>query len=65
MINKLQLLAECSNDKTDDNFPLTRIDVVRALIQTSFKDELRFQVRIDLDLHETLISSSCQQIILF
>lgn len=44
MIEKLQNIVEISCDRTDDNAPLTRQDVVRALIQTSFKNELRFQV---------------------
>lgn len=45
MIDRLQNIADCSSNRTDDNAPLTRQDVVRALIQTSFKSELRFQVR--------------------
>lgn len=44
MIDKLQQITEFSG-KNEDNAPLTRQDVVRALIQTSCKSELRFQVR--------------------
>lgn len=46
MIDRLQILVEFSDNRTDDNAPLTRQDVVRALIQTSFKNELRFQVSL-------------------
>jgi BTB/POZ domain-containing protein KCTD9 len=43
MIDKLQQIASTS-DLCDDNGPLGRRDVVKALIQTSNKCELRFQV---------------------
>ncbi|CRL08188.1 CLUMA_CG020834, isoform A [Clunio marinus] len=43
MIVRLQQLADRSNHGIDDNAPLTRQDVVRALTQTSYKCELRFQ----------------------
>lgn len=48
MIDRLQQIADCSSNVTDDNAPLTRRDVVKALIQTSFKSELRFQVAITM-----------------
>lgn len=46
MIDRLQLVAESSCMFSGDNSPLTRQDVIRALIQTSYKNELRFQVMI-------------------
>lgn len=45
MIDKLQHIAEFSG-KNEDSSPLSRRDVVKALIQTSCKSELRFQVRL-------------------
>lgn len=48
MIDRLQQLADSSSSISDDNAPLTRQDVIRALTQTSYKSELRFQVRMEL-----------------
>lgn len=46
MIDGLQHLAEQSNSRNGDNCPLTRQDVIKAITQTSYKSELRFQVRV-------------------
>lgn len=43
MIDKLGQLVECSTSGLKDP-PLTRQDVIRALIQTPYQSELRFQV---------------------
>jgi len=43
MIDRLQHVADSSGSLSGDNSPLTRQDVIRALIQTSYKNELRFQ----------------------
>lgn len=46
MIDRLQPVADSSGSLSGDNSPLTRQDVIRALTQTSYKNELRFQVTI-------------------
>ena len=43
LISQLQLIVDNLEPSNPDSAPLTRQDVVRALIQTSFKSELRFQ----------------------
>lgn len=44
LISQLQLIVDNQSEPSNpDSAPLTRQDVVRALIQTSFKSELRFQ----------------------
>lgn len=49
MIVRLQHVADSENSISDDTAPLTRHDVIRAITQTSFKSELRFQVQIVID----------------
>jgi BTB/POZ domain-containing protein KCTD9 len=47
LIDKFQQIVDESTVISNDNTPLTRKDVVKALIQTSNKSELRFQVFIN------------------
>jgi BTB/POZ domain-containing protein KCTD9 len=46
LIDKFQQIVDEKTLIKDENTPLTRKDVVKALIQTSNKSELRFQVLI-------------------
>lgn len=57
MVDRLQHIADFSSSVADDNAPLTRRDVIKALIRTSFQSELRFQVLIQLKKFKDHISN--------